>query len=101
VWKIWHIQMAYDFVPTFPEAMLSQLNEQLGDLALGRPLRPIAGEAGERMGGELPPGFRTPLYSYPAYSPQRGSVIWPNLPRPYYSFADTYNNCNCEQELPF
>lgn len=100
VWKIWHLQMAYDFVPGLPESMLAALNEQLGSLALREPLKALGGEAGERMGGALPPGFRKPLYSYPAYTPQRGAVIWPNLPRPYYSFGETYNNCNCEQELP-
>ncbi len=100
VWKIWHLQMAYDFVPGLPESILSQLNEQLGALALHEPLKPVGGEAGERMRGELPPGFRKPLYSYPAYSPQRASKIWPNLPRPYYTFGETYNNCNCNQDLP-
>ncbi|MFO1468435.1 MAG: nuclear transport factor 2 family protein [Steroidobacteraceae bacterium] len=100
VWKIWHLQMAYDFVPGLPESMLTQLNEQLGSLALREPLKTLGGEAGERMGGQLPPGFRKPLYAYPAYSPKRAAVIWPNLPRPYYTFADTYNNCNCEQEKP-
>lgn len=100
IWKIWHLQMAYDFVPGLPDSMLAQLNEQLGALALREPLKPIGGEAGERMGGELPPGFRKPLYSYPAYSPRRASVIWPHLPKPYYTFGETYNNCNCEQELP-
>lgn len=65
-WKIWHLQMAYDFVPNLPEEMLSALNAQFGDLALGHPLKAVAGEAGERMGGELPPRFRKPLYSYPA-----------------------------------
>ncbi|MFT3763036.1 MAG: nuclear transport factor 2 family protein [Pseudoxanthomonas sp.] len=100
-WKIWHLQMAYDFVPGLPESMLKQLNDQLGDLALGHPLTPVKGEAGERMGGELPEGFRKPLYSYPAYSPQRASVIWPKLPEPYSTFSQSkYNNCNCEQELP-
>jgi len=100
VWKIWHLQMAYDFVPGLPESMLDQLNGQLGELALGHALKPVGGEAGERADFALPPGFRKPLYSYPAYSPQRTAVIWPNLPRPYYTFADTYTNCNCEQELP-
>lgn len=98
VWKIWHLQMAYDFVPQLPEEMLKQLNDHLGDLALGHALPSQGGEAGERAG--FPEGFRKPLYSYPAYSPQRGAVIWPNLPRPYYTFSETYNNCNCEQELP-
>lgn len=101
VWKIWHLQMAYDFVPGLPESMLAGVNAQLGDLALGRPLEAVGGEAGEREGFELPPGFRQPLYSYPAYSVKRPAVIWPNLPRPYYTFSETYNNCNCEQELPF
>lgn len=101
VWKIWHLQMAYDFVPGLPEEMLSQLNAQLGDLALGRPLKPLGGEAGERMEGPLPEGFRKPLYSYPSYSPQRVSVIWPKLPAPYYTFSESsYSNCNCEQEIP-
>lgn len=100
VWKIWHLQMAYDFVPGLPDTMLAQLNDQLGALALREPLKAVGGEAGERPDFALPPGFRKPLYSYPAYKPQRSAVIWPNLPRPYYTFADTYNNCNCEQELP-
>lgn len=100
-WKIWHLQMAYDFVPGLPEDMLSQLNKQLGDLALGHPLKPTGGEAGERMGGALPEGFRKPNYSYPGYSPQRASVIWPKLPSPYYTFSESaYNNCNCDQEIP-
>ncbi|WP_285018969.1 nuclear transport factor 2 family protein [Novosphingobium sp. fls2-241-R2A-195] len=98
VWKIWHLQMAYDFVPNLPESMLEQANAQLGDLALGRPLKALGGEAGERAG--FPEGFRKPLYSYPAYSPQRAAVIWPNLPRPYYTFSETFNNCNCEQQVP-
>ncbi|WDS35033.1 nuclear transport factor 2 family protein [Pseudoxanthomonas sp.] len=100
-WRIWHLQMAYDFVPGLPEDMLKQLNEQLGALALGHPLKQTGGEAGERMGGELPEGFRKPLYSYPAYSPQRASVIWPKLPEPYATFSKSkYTNCNCEQDVP-
>jgi SnoaL-like domain len=99
-WKIWHLQMAYDFVPGLPDSMLEQLNGQMGALALREPLKRMPGEAGERMGGELPPGFRKPKYSYPPYKPQRAAVIWPNLPRPYGTFGETYNNCNCDQEVP-
>ncbi|MFT4249047.1 MAG: nuclear transport factor 2 family protein [Pseudomonas sp.] len=99
-WKIWHLQMAYDFVSGLPDEMVKQLNAQLGELALGHPLKAV-GEAGERMGGQLPEGFRKPLYSYPGYSPQRPSVIWPKLPEPYYTFNESkYTNCNCEQEVP-
>ena len=86
VWKIWHLQMAYDFTPMLPESMLEQLNTQLGALALREPLKALGGEKGERMGGALPPGFRKPIYSYPAYTPQRASVIWPNLPKALLHF---------------
>ncbi len=97
-WKIWHLQMAYDFVPGLPESMLAQVNERLGELAFKGAAPSLGGEAGERAG--FPAGFRKPLYSYPAYSPQRASVIWPQLPQPYRTFKETFNNCNCEQELP-
>ncbi|MCA0242147.1 MAG: nuclear transport factor 2 family protein [Proteobacteria bacterium] len=97
-WKIWHLQMAYDFVPNVPESMLSQLNDRLGELAFKGKFASQGGEAGERAG--FPAGFRKPLYSYPAYSPQRPAVIWPKLPQPYRTFKETFNNCNCEQTLP-
>lgn len=99
VWKIWHLQMAYDFVPGLPKEMVEQLTKKLGDLAISGTANEAAVEAGERP-QDLPPGFRKPKYSYPAYSPERASVIWPNLPRPYRTFGETFNNCNCDQELP-
>jgi SnoaL-like domain len=97
VWKIWHLQMAYDFVPGLPKEMVEQVVDKLGQLAYRGPAASSQGEAGERMGGALPPGFSKPKYVYPAYSPQRASVIWPNLPKPYYTFSETFNNCNCDQ----
>jgi hypothetical protein len=96
-WKIWHLQMAYDFVPGLPKEMTDRIAAKLGQLATTDAPKPSAGEAGERMEGALPPGFRKPKYVYPDYSPQRASVIWPNLPKPYYTFKETFNNCNCDQ----
>jgi hypothetical protein len=96
-WKIWHLQMAYDFVPGLPAEMVADLNKKLGELAWKGLAGGAAVEAGERMGGELPPGFSKPKYVYPAYSPQRAAVIWPNLPKPYYTWGETHNNCNCDQ----
>jgi len=98
VWKIWHLQMASDFAPSLPESMLDRVNQQLADLALGRPIKRVAGEAGEQQPAWE--GVRKPLYSYNTYAPQRSALIYPNLPRPYYAFNETFNNCNCEQELP-
>jgi hypothetical protein len=49
------------------------------------------------MNGALPPGFSKPRYSYPAYSPQRPGIVYPQLPRPYQTWGETFNNCNCDQ----
>jgi len=97
VWKIWHLQMAYDFVPGLPPEMVEELKKKLGDLAYKGGTTTLQVEAGERMGAELPPGFSKPKYVYPAYSPQRATAIFPHLPRPYYTFGETFNNCNCDQ----
>lgn len=97
VWKIWHLQMAYDFVPGLPKEMVAKITAKLGALASGGEVAATQGEAGERMGGALPPGFSKPKFVYPDYSPGRPAVIYPHLPRPYYTFGETFNNCNCEQ----
>jgi hypothetical protein len=77
-WKIWHLQMAYDFTP--------QLDGKW--LEFGKPKG--MKEAGERMQA-MPPGFSQPKYSYPPYSPQRASIIYPPIPEPYYTFSETFS----------
>ncbi|MFO1400988.1 MAG: nuclear transport factor 2 family protein [Steroidobacteraceae bacterium] len=78
-WKIWHMQMAYDFTP--------QLDGKW--LEFGKPKG--MKEAGERMQQEMPPGFSKPKYSYPSFSPQRSSIIYPPIPEPYYTFGETFS----------
>jgi SnoaL-like domain len=95
-WKIWHLQMAYDFVPGLPDQMMTAIRAALGEQSWAA----SAGEgreAGERPGFSMPPGFTKPLYSYPEYSPQRPGLLWPPLPEPYYTFRDTFSYCNCAQ----
>jgi hypothetical protein len=84
VWKIWHMQMAYDFTPEIGK------NSDWFDFS---PKGPV--EAGEKKDDKMnapamPPGFTKPKYSYPAYSPKRGSKIYPPLPEPYYTFSETF-----------
>ena len=31
---------------------------------------------------------------------ERPGIVYPKLPMPYYSFSETFSNCNCKQELP-
>ncbi|GLT01244.1 hypothetical protein GCM10007897_26360 [Sphingobium jiangsuense] len=96
-WKIWHLQMAYDFTPGLPKEMVAKVLEALGDKALtGEPAQAMA-QAGERADFKLPEGFTRPVYSYPVYSPQRPGILWPPLPEPYYTFGETFSYCNCEQ----
>jgi len=94
-WKIWHLQMAYDFTPGFPSEMTDRFAKIVGEKDVeegpGGPMR----EAGEREGG-LPPGFQKPAYSYPIYEPGRPGLIYPRLPEPYYTFAETFSYCNCD-----
>ena len=84
-WKIWHLQMAYDFTPSVSDGGnwtdFSKKNEAV--------------QAGEQednpMNRALPPGFSKPEYSYPIYSPQRPGIIYPKIPEPYYTFSETFS----------
>jgi hypothetical protein len=78
-WKIWHMQMAYDFTP--------QLDGKWLDFEKKKGMK----EAGERMAQQMPEGFSKPKYSYPAYNPQRPSIIYPQIPEPYYTFSETFS----------
>jgi hypothetical protein len=78
VWKIWHMQMAYDFTPSIDNSNWTDFSKKMGPV-----------EAGER--GEMPKGFSKPKYSYPSYSPQRAPKIYPPIPEPYYTFKETFS----------
>ncbi|TXS90338.1 nuclear transport factor 2 family protein [Parahaliea maris] len=93
-WKIWHLQMAYDFTPGFPKEMIEAIEIINGSLTPAGDDGPMR-QAGERM-AELPPGFQKPAYSYPPYSPTRPGLIYPRLPEPYYTFSETFSYCNCD-----
>lgn len=98
VWKIWHMQMSYDFTPGLPQEWVKNYTK-VYDEALANAVKPQGEfrEAGERAAFNLPDGFRKPKYSYPAYSPTRPGIIYPPLPQPYYTFKETFNYCNCDQ----
>ncbi len=77
VWKIWHLQMAYDFTPKLDDKWLDF--EKKGMV-----------QTGERD-GEMPDGFSKPEYSYPSYSMKRAATIYPAIPQPYYTFSETFS----------
>lgn len=95
-WRIWHLQMAYDFIPDLPQELLAPLTEQLGELALRRPL-----EQAPLLKKIEMPGIVEPDYVYPPYSPRRAAVIWPKLPTPYRTWGDSgYDNANTALDYP-
>lgn len=95
-WRIWHLQMAYDFIPDLPQELLASLTGQLGDLALRRPL-----QAEPLLKKIEMPGIVEPDYVYPPYSPRRAAVIWPKLPVPYRTWGDSgYSNANTALDYP-
>lgn len=90
-WRIWHLQMAYDYTPPLDEKMTENLGRK------GEPAAAAAGpggparEAGERMGGTMPEGFTKPAHSYQNYRYDRVPEVYPKLPEPYYTFSETFS----------
>ncbi len=84
VWKIWHLQMCYDFTPSISDGGnwtdFNKKNEAV--------------QAGEKedspMNKDLPPGFSKPKFSYPIWTPERKGLIYPAIPEPYYTFSETF-----------
>jgi SnoaL-like domain len=84
VWKIWHMQMAYDFTPSIENGNWTDFSKKMGPVQAGE-------EKGNAMNSPaMPPGFTQPKYSYPSYSPQRPAKIYPPLPEPYHTFSETF-----------
>jgi hypothetical protein len=96
VWKIWHMLVAFDYSAPVPDTMLEPITSKLGELKATEPLRP-ATRTGRPTGIPL---NEKPQFVYPRYSPQRPGIVFPNLPKPYYTFAETFSNCNCKQDIP-
>lgn len=90
VWKIWHLQMAYDFTPGLPREWTDPLAARSGISVTMGPGGAAPKEAGERM-TDMPPGFTKPKYSYPNFSPGRPGIIYPPLPVPYSTFSETFS----------
>jgi hypothetical protein len=89
-WKIWHLQMAYDFTPGLDEKLTENLGKK-GQAAPATGGKDPFREAGERLGAAMPEGFTKPQFSYPAYRYDRVPVVYPKLPEPYYTFKETFS----------
>ena len=84
-WKIWHMQMFYDYTPKL-DGKWTEIQGTGSAAAMAK---------GQVQEGEkaqaLRPGTKANPYSYPAYSPSRASVIAPKFPQRYYTFSETFS----------
>lgn len=97
-WKIWHMLVAMDANTPLTPAETAPLVASMGALGSTEAPKPPSRPGPGGPGG--PPEFRKPKYIYPMYSPERSNKVWPQLPVPYYAFAETFSYCNCDQQLP-
>lgn len=104
-WKIWHIQMYYDYVFditadwTRPGARGQgpapggggEAGSPSGERASGEPPEGERGEQGAPPGGmqQVQPTRANPN-PYEQWSPTRVSVMEPKIPEPYYTFSETF-----------
>jgi len=88
VWKIWHIQMFYDYVPsigadwTNPGAQQKAQAKPAGDKKDQSATPPSDGK---------PKPTRANPIQYEQWSPTRVSSITPKIPVPYYTFSETFS----------
>jgi hypothetical protein len=87
-WKIWHIQMYYDFVFDLTKDWTRPLARQ------GAMGGPAGGQEAERPPREMTKWeqpTRPNPNPYEQWSPTRVSVMEPKIPEPYYTFSETFS----------
>ena len=89
-WKIWHIQMYYEFTPPVGfESKWTNPNTTRGAM------REAAEQSDEEqvasMGMQLPDATRPNPNPYAEWGPERVNEIRPELPVPYYTFSETFS----------
>jgi len=102
-WKIWHIQMFYDYVFSIPgdwskpgARQQGQGGAPGGQQAAAPPGQEGRGDASADQQA-APPGDNRPAptrenpIQYEQWSPTRVSSITPRLPEPYYTFSETFS----------
>jgi hypothetical protein len=95
-WKIWHIQMYYDWTPTFPASMTEKLGPgPNAGVAAAKTSVASAGEAlveaAEKPQNKMGEGSVKNPVSYQSWSTTRKPEMLPRFPEPYYSFSETFS----------
>lgn len=84
-WKIWHMQMFYDYTPQLD----GKWTEVAGEGAAAKMAKGQV-QVGEQQTA-LRPGTVANPYSYEPWSPTRIPAIVPKFPEPYYTFSETFS----------
>jgi hypothetical protein len=91
VWKIWHIQMFYDYVFPIPSDWSKPGARQQ---AQGQPPSDQKGEKAASPSGGMPQQVKPTRANpnpYAQWSPTRVSTMEPKIPVPYYTFSETFS----------
>ncbi len=89
-WKIWHIQMYYEFTPPVgSESKWTNPNTTRG--AMREAAEQSEEEQAAFMGMRLPDATRPNPNPYAEWSPDRVNEIRPRFPEPYYTFSETFS----------
>jgi hypothetical protein len=91
-WKIWHIQMYYDYVFPIPSdwtkpGAKQQAQAPPAEDQKGKASAPATGIPGP----EIPKPTRANPNPYAQWSPKRVSTLEPKIPVPYYTFSETFS----------
>jgi hypothetical protein len=87
-WKIWHIQMFYDYVFPMPSDLSKPLAKQQAQaMPAGEQKEKAAAPSGQM---QVKPTRENPI-KYEQWSPTRVSSLTPRIPDPYYTFSETFS----------
>jgi hypothetical protein len=90
-WKIWHIQMYYDYVFSLGSDWTKPGARQQ---AQGQPPADQKGEKAAAPSGGMPQQVKSTRANpnpYAQWSPTRVSTLEPKIPVPYYTFSETFS----------
>jgi hypothetical protein len=97
VWKIWHIQMYYDYVFDTTADWTKPLAKKQGQGPPPEEQKGKADQKGEKAAapsGGMPQQVKPTRANpnpYEQWSPTRVSVMEPKIPVPYYTFSETFS----------
>ena len=91
VWKIWHIQMFYDYVPSIGDDWTKPNAKKQQAQAMPAGDKKEQKDQGAASPEQAQDNRKKNPIQYEQWSPTRVSSITPKIPEPYYTFSETFS----------